>query len=332
MKRVEFVEKTAEEVGDGTAWPMLVTMEQLAEILYRVKDAWFTAGGFDYYLGDEAIGLIGPSIAPPASPLNNNWAESDGGRSYYVDSTRGYTSSLPSESEFVMPADYADYFGEEYTYTPSVLGSELRAWDISTNERGMWLPNLEDPEISGVSFPGFAPNPSIQQLTTGLSNFTSAAGGIDSSDPFEYAVPTIDTPGWWFEGVEADTSGGAGSSFYLTGEVAWVDTNGSGNPFDPANELYLGCYFFLSRTDGSDFCDVVSDESFIPFGYEQVGTLNLNIALSTSTVTALLYVAQAVIAAGGTFSATDFELTVQSWWPYAKPAGPVWNSATGAKL
>lgn len=42
--RVKFVEKSGSEVGNGTAFPMLVTLDQLAEILYRVKDAWFTSG------------------------------------------------------------------------------------------------------------------------------------------------------------------------------------------------------------------------------------------------------------------------------------------------
>ena len=32
------------ECGPGTAFPMEVTLDQVAEIFYRVKDAWFTGG------------------------------------------------------------------------------------------------------------------------------------------------------------------------------------------------------------------------------------------------------------------------------------------------
>jgi hypothetical protein len=59
--RITFVKKTAEEVGDGTDFPMLVTIDQLAEIMYRVRDAWFTAGSAvsSYVVEDPFIKILG---------------------------------------------------------------------------------------------------------------------------------------------------------------------------------------------------------------------------------------------------------------------------------
>jgi len=47
--RIKFVKKESADVGDGTDFPMLVTLDQLAEIMYRVRDAWFTAGSFKVF-------------------------------------------------------------------------------------------------------------------------------------------------------------------------------------------------------------------------------------------------------------------------------------------
>lgn len=42
--RFKLVEKTSSEVGDGKPHCMLATREQLAEVMYRVKDAQWVSG------------------------------------------------------------------------------------------------------------------------------------------------------------------------------------------------------------------------------------------------------------------------------------------------
>ena len=295
LKRVEFVEKNSGEVGDGTAWPLLVTPDQLAEIAYRVKDMRVADGGSATYTvtveAEELVySFVGDDYTPSDSALCSD------------DFLRGYYASLPDSETFVVPASHADYFGEEYSIdTPF---ETMRVWNISDNERGMWLPELD--AGGGFSFPAFTV---AGRLATGLS-FTS----------YQAAK-------WAFEFPGSGGSGGAG--LYFLPQVAFVDTTGSGNPLDPGNELYMGCGFSAGPFDGSTDFGLSSFPAEPP--YIGVGTIDLDIVLSDSTVTMVIY-CHAIAEPDGSFSGSPIEIRATKWWPFAKPGGPAWNSATGEKL
>ena len=119
MKRFTFVKKTAEQVGDGTAWPMLVTLDQIAEIMYRVRDAWFTSGS-----------LTSPNITmgfhgAPGAALA---AEYEGFEKYW-NYDRGFNTINYAEND--LASDFSPHFGAEYqiySYVHRDCISEIGAW------------------------------------------------------------------------------------------------------------------------------------------------------------------------------------------------------------
>jgi hypothetical protein len=293
MKRFRWVEKLASEVGALTDYPLPVSLEQLAEIAYRVRDMRVSDGGSAVYtmlvpdFDDVVFSFVGSAYDPPASPLASD------------DFQRGYRAILPYESEFEMPTTHAAYFGEEYSIeTPFGI---FRVWDIADDGRGMWLPEL-DAGDGRVFTTGFA---------AGLS--------FDSTQPENW---TFEYPG----------SGVGGAGLVFGPEVAFVDLTGSGNPLDPGNELFMYCFFAVVEYDGPVEFKLTSYDAGA--GWFEVGRINLNIVLSSTTVTmpVAAWLSGSYDDFEGSFSGTDIEITAKAWWPYAKPGGPVWNAATGARL
>jgi hypothetical protein len=207
MKRVTFVEKTAGEVGDGTDFPMLVTLDQLAEIMYRVRDAWFTAGSlevFGYTLTIQAgttYPLASSIIADDESLFDTEY--------FYA---RGYNVSGTVAAAFVS------YFAAPY----AIYSTNYQDCD---SEVGIWFPDY-----------GILGSPIISR--GGSSNFRcgfSHIVGCSNSDPWSYIPPDVYTA----IGIDNDSGiSNTQASLWVdfTGEVAYVGDN----PLDPAAELYLG--------------------------------------------------------------------------------------------
>lgn len=118
--------------GDGTGFPMLVTLAQLAEILYRVKDAWFTAGAITWTYGGP-ISYPAPTTAPA-----NRATEIDNVTYQY----RGYT---------VAGGD--DFNGAVYD-----AGNGVDWSDIADDERGIFWPTWESPFKDAFSYDADDPN------------------------------------------------------------------------------------------------------------------------------------------------------------------------------
>jgi hypothetical protein len=333
MKRVEFVEKTAEEVGDGTAWPMLVTMEQLAEILYRVKDAWFTAGSVQTEVVNEesseaGLGLSMEGGTPPPDYISGNssgvffirgyawWGpynfdplhESTGDPlldgedlnagdvPYFQD---GYDGGLLEPGLASPPYFFADdYMADFFPATYDPCGYICR--DVDDNERAIWLPENDDPTSRFNAL----------TLRTAFSQ-EMACSGSGAGYLIDHPAPTQ-------------------LRLEIYPEVAWVDESESGNPYDPLNKLYLKMRFGVLGTASPG--DVVGLDTAPDSGYSDfVDACDLVFQLASSTTTAKIYFYN--LPENVTLDyAEDFIITAQEWWPYAKPAGPVWNSATGAKL
>jgi hypothetical protein len=75
QKRITFVEKDISEVGDGTAYPLFATLDQIAEVYYRVKDAYYTGGQFTWDITSPAASAS--FSAPTTAPANRVLEEID---------------------------------------------------------------------------------------------------------------------------------------------------------------------------------------------------------------------------------------------------------------
>lgn len=159
MKRVEFVkgwetggtDNGGPECGPGKAYPLEVTLEQLAEIVYRVRDAWFTSGTvtYDNFGTPDTISIANPPAVGDARVYSET----------LTGSTTINARGLFAEAAAVGAA-FTDYF--ETTYTPTHSAPAVR--DVSDDERAIWL---FDPLV-----------------TAG----TNALEGQDFSDPIEWGT------------------------------------------------------------------------------------------------------------------------------------------------
>lgn len=177
------------ECGDGTAFPMEVTLDQLAEIFYRVKDAWFTGGSASW----EISGSPQTINAATDSPLH---------RTLEIDAVtyqkRGYTIS-------------GAYPYNDATYDAGI--GNLYS-DIADNENGMWKDAWNDPDhVDAFSYHQDDPN-SIQGGDpewwgdTGLGVYATVFRGK------RVAVVKLDPA----DGLYAATN-----KFYLEIEMYWFD-------------------------------------------------------------------------------------------------------------
>jgi hypothetical protein len=203
MKRFQFVEKTAGEVGDGTDFPMLVTLDQLAEIMYRVRDAWFTAGSFKVY--GETLTIRAGATYPLVSEISVD-DESLYGTGYFH--ARGYNV------KGAVAAAFASYFAAPY----AIYSINYRDCD---SEAGIWFPGYGVLDYSSTS----------TDFRCGFSHVV----GCSNSDPWSYIPPDVYTAIGINDNPEISNEP-ARLWVDFTGEVAYVGDN----PLDPAAELYLG--------------------------------------------------------------------------------------------
>jgi len=145
------------ECGDGTRFPLEVTVEQMMEIHFRVKDAKFTAGAMSVTRGsfEEPAFFELTDVAPTerlidwdAHPDFNEYTP------YDAVSARGFVSySENGSTEFEAPENYGedpedypdppmqqygDWFKEPYYVTDSFEFVNATVRDISDNEKAMW--------------------------------------------------------------------------------------------------------------------------------------------------------------------------------------------------
>ena len=316
MKRVEFVEKLIGEVGDGTAWPMEVTLDQLAEILYRVKDAWFTSGS----ITTTGVGLSMEGGSPPAQLITG-----DGVTDFFI---RGYCWW---GQEFDLRANDAVYFGSPYGpdilppsdpfsvgYLSDFFPPTVEPWvpsglslyrDTGDSERIIWLPEYADIDPLAEETAKINGETLRTAFSQEMSCFGAGAGYL-----IDHPAPTQ-------------------LRLEIYPEVAWVDTNASGNPYDPLNRRFLKMRFGVLGT-ASPFdnvpLDTMPDSGFHSF----VDATDLIFQLSTSQTSAKIYFYEEYDGASAAdfVSGSPFIVTAQEWWPYAKAGGAVWNTSTGAKI
>ena len=241
IKRFEFVngwmtggtdpEDGSVECGDGTAFPMEVTLDQVAEIFYRVKDAWITEGQVDWEVSNYAV-MMRASGAP-----TNRSLEIDG----VTYQKRGYT---------ILGA--YPYNGPTYD---AGIGNYYS--DIADNENGMWKDAWNNPDhVDAFSFEQDDPN-NMQGGDpewwgdTGLGVYAKVYRGK------RVAVVKLNPT----DGLYAATN-----KFYLEIEMYWQDYGvvpfgGSTNIYDGgfgdfSSYAVLICNYILKLASGDATCPI----------------------------------------------------------------------------
>jgi hypothetical protein len=345
--RFRFVSKSLSEVGDGTAWPMLVTRDQLAEIMYRVKDAQWVSGSADMKFGmrifeeGEIVGVewqtaAGIRLGWPDMPeplVNYEYSDPD---TFY--SRRGYCTIARGASP-TTPMSGSFGFGETYYVGPTVAGDiyTIAAREAIT-ERALWANGgtyaMEDAPSVGMAhqaIPG-------DGFRTGFS-FYGASEIVSGDYPSRYIPYT--------EFVEPNKAASAAVSLDFSGEVAWVDVDESGNPFSPGNQLYVGVEFIGNLlhpwTDGviqtnffSTNIAVLDEEWGEGLAFDTGAKVRLKLSGEDNYITAKIYgIAEELFFTAVAFDyVSDFDFEPTEWWPYAKgnPPVPVWDSSDGTPL
>lgn len=324
-RRITFVEKDASECGDGTKYPMLATPAQIAEIMYRVKDAWFTSGDilWDYGGGSTTnISAIG------GLTVGDPFVKTLAGSVSYVE--RSYALQRVSTWD-----NESHYFESGYSNPAAVnVGTYDTAFDVGDRERALFFPDKES--ITDFPFNGINTQCPIV-LDTTPSNFVFAGSSYEEytfrcgfnhlllNEGLIYPDPygIVGYP----DGDPAQ-AGDTFTSLVFSGEIAWVDVNGSGNPLDPLNELYIGLSFGIELSG----ITLISTQDNLTGTLDPLGC-NFVIGLADGvTLSCPLYFDSAIT--GSPTTVSDFVITAQEGFPYAAgvPATPVWNTATGAKL
>lgn len=299
--------------GDGTAYPMEATLDQIAEILYRVKDAYFIEG--------EAT--ITPAEGAEVSPVvfyAPTTATSD--RSFYTTSGdtegyRGYTTET-EVGDATISAHNDPYLGDEYTDGVS------KTWrDIADNERGMWLQGE-----TGVTLPFWSiENTNAFSFYTFVNIPSSLTSPLDT-DCFQHGYSTTGN----FTTCEG--------SVIFNGEVAVIKLDPGDSYYAPTNRYFIGLalnveapvspsYLYLSTLNEWPYPSP-------PTGWGSGVCCNYVIRLSSGDISCPIYgiveFPDDIAAYGG----SDFIHEAQIWWPYAKGSGggigPVWDTTDGSKL
>lgn len=341
--------------GDGTAFPMEVTLDQLAEIMYRVRDARWVSGTATQtlsYLNDDLApeALIAvvtfTGYSPPSEKVELWSSESELDAAY---TRRGYATVTNQDPPDIPMGDYGSnlFSDTQYIESQNPGGTSHLAYREAISERAMWANAFKDtqPKLVGhynageilgyvASIYGLG-SPPNDTFKTGFSfTGTSWMGS-------EVELPAIYAPFSTFE----DTQGGGtipyyGGAAFLTfsGQVAWIDSNNSGNPLDPLNKIYLGVAFNVRNSRGGDgdwtHATNKTDMEWAGSISEKLSDLKLKLH-DGSFVTAAIYGSLFPWYSDGDDAiptATDWIFEATEWWPYAKAGGPVWDSDTGAKL
>ena len=297
--RVKFVKGTTAtpssgevKVGDGTFFPMQATIQQIFELFYRVKDARFDAQSC-ISRDDRPSGGY-PEIAFSSTAPSPNYHDAQFGSGWYVKTERSWVSA----------------------------GVNL------TDELQIWTNTLDEPEealvAAGDAFDTIMPTNPDHGIVCGLSHYSEFDCGLTPYDTFYSGFPSAYFP-YATDVTDSQYIINAGVELAFNGVVA---VTGDGDPFNNANDLYIGLHFEAYTQDGSPYLynlDAFTYDS--TFSSYSTG-VNLEIVLATGSITAPLYSSTTGSLGWGGYG---FVLRATEWWPYAHHNGkPVWNTGTGA--
>jgi hypothetical protein len=291
------------ECGEGTDYPMLVTIDQLAEIMYRVRDAWFTSGSAVYsYVDGEGLVTATATTAVQGTPIAQlvnsiNTQDNPFGTTYSY--ARAYNVSDTVSTQF------DSYFGEEYTlysyYTFRDCTSEIGIWYLDYGTLGGNI-GLNYPSYLDLGFRcGFSHAVGCFTSYFGLDPAPSGFYKITTNTDYSYGGSSLSASNLWV---------------IFTGEVAYVGDS----PTSPTAQLYVG----LKMGIDAGFYGINTSISYFSGtpSYDTGGKFVLGLA-GGETVSCKLY-------SPDTYdSVSDFVLQAQEWWPYQDDNGNVWSPTTG---
>jgi len=283
------------ECGDGTAYPMEVTLDQLAEIFFRVKDAKFTAGEISITAGGLPINLYASTDAP-TQRVTEGIVET---------LKRGYYT--PS----VFVGATVSAFNDGYLQPEYDAGNSVYYREIGNKEIGMWLQGVQD-----VTLPYW-----------NVTNF-EWVNAFTSESFLSYGSPSAPSPPYWFYSSEQTDYFGGRHSVTFNGKVAVIRANATDDISAPTNRLFIGMEFYCYTEDVTFHIQART----LPWAGElSVG--NYTIRLASGDVSCLVYVDPDSYDPGS-LVVTDFIHTATEWWPYQanNPPADVWNPATGLPL
>jgi hypothetical protein len=311
------------ECGHGTRYPMEATLDQIAEIYYRVKDAKFTGG---YFAGFESY-IYAPSTVSENKVLQfydeySTWDDYEGWELEIRQVCRGYSRFEnfdpfePASVYFepwpsaVISAHDDPYLGEEYDAGEGATAGMSKGRDIGLNERGVWCDAFTKPEV----FWGWNPGEYRGvQTAFSWSSFERRYNRSHTDDVFYSS--------------EGSGLGLAEAMVNIAFEdtIAVVRANPTDGFFAPTNRYFIGVMINCADSVSTAITWTSFDE------YEE-GKFHNNyiIRLPSGDLTCPIYSPIYFDLDEG----TDIIHEATEWFPYAKnsPATAVWNSATGAKL
>ncbi len=365
--RFKLVEKTVEEVGDGTPFPMLATPGQVAELMYRVtKFQWvsgtaearlyYAFGGGDYIANAVQFNAASQSGALVEAETQNAFPSFDGAYT-----RKGYCTVMNGETPDLPMSNYgSSYFAETYYLSFIADGgigpNYYYAIREAVSERTMLADAFLEPNnatvghfrIGSEAFGGFSETMPEFLFQAPLDTFRTGFSYFGTSFTSSGIEPIIHAPfNTYFDSAVGGSpvpSAVASVDLQFTGDVAWVDVNGSGNPLDPLNQLYIGVR--LSIVTGQSY---ILGGAGISFSTDRTALVAwsantdtgylLKLKLSGGTyLTAKIYGQDAPIDPSfdsyGYGAVTDWEMEAIEWRPSAKanPSVPVWDTASGVKL
>lgn len=316
-KRFEFVDGQETDTpdsgfvacGPGRPFPMEATLDQIAEIFYRVKDAWFTGGEASVVPAEGAEFTPSVVYAPTTHTSDRAFHTVGGGRNGF----RGYTTKT-TVGGATISAHNDPYLGPEYT---DGVSDDWR--DIADNERGMWLQG----EL-GVTLPYWS--------NVNAFSFYSYVNTPED----EYSALDTDCFQHGFSNTGAFTT--CEGSVVFNGQIAIVKVNPSDSDYAPTNRYFIGLVLRVEApVSGTPLYVSTLNEWPYPFPPMDWGSgvcCNYVIRLSSGDISCPIYGIVEFPEDIESFGGSDFIHEAQEWWPYAKgsPATPVWNFETGLKL
>ena len=342
------------ECGDGTAYPLEVTVEQLEAIFHGVKDSKVTDGAFthDASFGDPLVpyfqtltmssddpaDAFGESAdeyytlrsyctfiggVSPDVPMSNYGSDLLGDTYYLQASSVGGVSSAPlavrdAVAEFALRLNY-----DRLIYGPETITSPLGHFDVGYKEDD--FDNFYEYILPYYNLKFIIANHESYgagSFKTGFSLISEASG--------------VATSGYRMTGDGSDDGtpnyGEGAINIAFTGRVAFIDVAGNGNPFDPTNRLFVGMEISIIGYDGY-FAPHASTnlDGLAPSGvYNATTTVELNFGTSgVLAVSCPLYISVDY----SVINIVPFVIKATKWWPYAKEDGtPMYSETTGLPL
>jgi hypothetical protein len=300
--RPTFVEKTIGEVGDGTAWPMEASVAQIAAVCFRVRKS--EIAGFSYAVG-SGVGLVNYHYGNPGPQVDN--------------------------AKIYVESDFEIYHSDAASFTNSSEATIIAILALF-NETDFYSPPYEVVSPGGLFSSSWTADP-IDEIA--IFDNMSRINGFPAMGPCVYSSshPNHGALPWLPPAIGPYIAVGLSPSFRrgnlrcaFSGEVAWIDIMGNGDPFDPGNSRYLGFYIDNRGGDLSDYNAFSTD-----YTGALAGTYTFEFgAIGLPDLTCNLYFNPFVSTPTSSVNVTHY---ATEWWPYAHENGsPFWNRFDGTRL